>query len=98
MDDRTIETIHPPFICPVCGYDKLEENPLDDTHEICPCCSIQFGYNDAGPNGKRYYHLKLRQIWVNKYMPWWSKSRLPPDNWSPGKQLLKAYLTYKDSY
>ncbi len=35
--------------CPVCGY-KLDFAPWRDeaaSHEICPCCGIQFGYHDT---------------------------------------------------
>ena len=35
------------YICPVCGYDGLEEPPYDETglgnYDICPCCGYEFG-------------------------------------------------------
>ena len=41
------------FVCPACGYDKLEEPPWRDpdavgggSDEICPNCKLQFGYDD----------------------------------------------------
>lgn len=35
------------YKCPVCGYDKLEEPPEEQTFEICPNCGVEFGYHDA---------------------------------------------------
>lgn len=35
------------YICPICGYDKLKENPYYNENlascEICPCCGFEFG-------------------------------------------------------
>ena len=39
------------FICPVCGWNDLEQDPSMKTHEICPCCGTQFGYDDC-PDAK----------------------------------------------
>jgi hypothetical protein len=38
------------YLCPVCGYDWLTEEPLvgpSASDEICPVCGIHFGYDDA---------------------------------------------------
>jgi hypothetical protein len=36
--------------CPVCAYPDLGGPAYDDTgcptFEICPCCGVEFGYND----------------------------------------------------
>ncbi|WP_276729934.1 hypothetical protein [Bacillus sp. (in: firmicutes)] len=36
--------------CPVCGFKGLTEPPYDHegnhSHEICPCCGFQFGFDD----------------------------------------------------
>lgn len=36
--------------CPVCGFKGLAEPPYDHegnhSHEICPCCGFQFGFDD----------------------------------------------------
>lgn len=69
--------------CPVCGF--LGEPPED--HSICPCCGTQFAYHDSGPLPKLVYHLKLRRIWVDTGMKWWSKVHNPPIGWDPQAQL-----------
>lgn len=72
--------------CPVCGYDGLLEPAYDSfgdpSFEICPCCSVEFGYEDASRS-----HESLREEWVAKGMPWWSDVRKPPAGWDPVKQL-----------
>ncbi|WP_214691652.1 MULTISPECIES: hypothetical protein [unclassified Exiguobacterium] len=38
------------YICPVCGYDGLEESAYNEydlpSFEICSCCRFQFGDDD----------------------------------------------------
>ena len=38
------------YICPICGYDKLNKSPYDEigepTFETCPCCGFEYGYDD----------------------------------------------------
>lgn len=46
--------------CLVCGHPGLEEDPRRSTHEICPCCGTQFGYDDAQAS-----HAELRQAWLD---------------------------------
>ena len=71
--------------CPVCGFNGLDEPPYDAygcaTFEICPCCGIQFGYDDFSRT-----HEALRAEWVDRGMPWWSQSRKPPVNWDAAAQ------------
>ncbi|RBP15900.1 hypothetical protein DFR50_107170 [Roseiarcus fermentans] len=71
--------------CPVCGYDGLEEPAYDDvgapSYEICPCCGIEFGYEDASRS-----HESLREEWIAKGMPWWADDK-PPPGWDPVQQV-----------
>ena len=73
-------------LCPVCGYDDLDEAPRDEldcaSFEICPCCGTQFGYDDAARD-----HASLRDEWVGTGMAWWSRSHKPPIGWDPAEQL-----------
>jgi predicted RNA-binding Zn-ribbon protein involved in translation (DUF1610 family) len=37
------------YICPICGFDELEEKPYINgggSHEICPSCGFQFEYSE----------------------------------------------------
>lgn len=75
--------------CPICGYDGLSEPAWDGenpSHEICPSCGIEFGYEDMKPP-RHLRHLELREAWIQRGMPWFSKSRPPPPAWDPSQQL-----------
>ena len=67
--------------CLVCGYDGLDEPAYDDagapSFEICPCCGVEFGYEDASRS-----HKSLRDEWIAKGMLWWADDKPPPD-WDP---------------
>lgn len=74
-------------ICPVCGYDRLEEMAYDGTapsFEICPSCGTEFGYDDSGRS-----HEELRSTWVAKGCHWWSTFQSPPPGWDPTDQLAR---------
>ena len=77
------------YLCPICNYDGLYEKPYDDqgfgSDEICPCCGFQFGLDDY-PN-KEDGQEKWRKEWIEKGCPWFSKTRLPSQNWNPQNQL-----------
>ena len=80
--------------CPVCGY-CLDFRPWTDlsaADEMCPCCGIQFGYDDvAGGNIKKRQgvYLSWRRRWIEAGMPWKSKGRKSPQNWDPSVQLAR---------
>ncbi len=77
------------YTCPVCNYDRLFKSPYSKngsgSYEICPCCGFQFGYDDY-PN-KEETQVKWRKNWIRDKYPWYSKTRLPPDDWNPKKQI-----------
>jgi hypothetical protein len=64
------------YTCPVCGYDRLSEAPLNFT--ICPCCGTEFEYDDA-----RATHAQLRTAWLRDGARWWSPVDSPPPDWDP---------------
>lgn len=70
-------------ICPVCGYDQLEDPPRN--HNICNSCGTQFGYDDSTTS-----HEELRRRWVEEGMNWWSIYTDPPRNWDPVTQLMNV--------
>jgi hypothetical protein len=81
------------FACPVCGYPGLDEPPWAEdspSYDICPCCGVEFGYDDfaAGDADLRpARHRELRRRWIDAGRPWWSQSRPPPPGWDPARQL-----------
>ena len=78
--------------CPVCGYVGLLEPAWADdspSYEICPCCGIEFGYDDSSTTqeGRRTRHRELRADWIAAGYPWWSTEQDPPTGWDPVVQL-----------
>ena len=68
-------------LCPVCGYDDLEDGAVSG--EICSCCGTEFGYSDHLRS-----HEQLRQRWINqKFACWWSPYTPMPSGWSAVLQL-----------
>lgn len=75
------------YICPVCGFDGLEEEPYsqgnEPSYEICPCCGFEFGFN--GDNNADVF-IAFRTIWLNNGGKWFIPNRKPA-NWDMQKQL-----------
>jgi hypothetical protein len=78
----------PPYRCPVCGYLGLEEPPRTEesgaSYEICPSCGFEFGVTD---DSRGISYEQRRAEWVAGGMKWWSRSRRPPPDWDPRRQL-----------
>lgn len=78
------------YECPVCGYPDLTEPPFvggEASFEICPCCGVEFGYQDTGRT-----HAQLRKQWIDSGMPWHSRAQGPSTSWDPKEQLRLAEL------
>lgn len=77
------------YKCPVCNYGGLFEKPYDEdgigSDEICPCCGFQFGYDDFPEKGRQI--SQWRENWRINGCKWFSKQRMPPENWNLKKQL-----------
>jgi hypothetical protein len=84
----------------VCGYDLGFEPWYDEisgeaaSHEICPSCGIQFGYDDVfeacGNEGSREeLQLRWREEWISTGMKWNSVGIPQPLNWNPNDQLRR---------
>jgi hypothetical protein len=83
----------------VCGYPGLDESPYDyanPTYEICPCCGIEFGYEDSAPTPEEWPARckELRDKWIKDGANWWAAvaGEEPPDGWDPIEQMRKAGL------
>lgn len=86
--------------CPVCGFDlgfaAWVGNSASD--EICPCCGIQFGYDDAADGNivrRRSIYVEWRQTWITEGMPWRGNQARKPEHWDPAKQLSNAEVSSK---
>ena len=84
------------FICPVCGYPDLEEQPRSDStggsYEICPSCGIQFGYSDEAGGDKdarKELYRRWREEWIKAGMTWDKGRTKPPIGWDAREQLRK---------
>jgi hypothetical protein len=76
------------YVCPVCGYEGLEEDPRPPagggSFEICPSCGFQFGVSD---DDRGFSYEKWRQHWIEEGMIWDKGRSSPPDGWNPVAQL-----------
>ena len=79
--------------CLACGC-ELDFVPwvgIFPSDEICPCCGVQYGYDDAAGgdiNERHAIYKKLRRRWILEGMPWKSIGISKPDSWDPVKQLI----------
>ena len=69
-------------ICPVCGYDDLDEGPFTEeggypTYEICPCCGFEFGYDDEAAG---FSYTAFREKWIASGFRWFTEEE-QPNNW-----------------
>ncbi len=87
------------YICPICGYDKLDEPPYGEngepSFEICPCCGFEYGYDDFD---QHYTFESYRANWLKKGAKWVDKD-LKPNDWDLEKQLTNIEkLQFKENY
>lgn len=70
-------------ICPVCGWDELEEPPFNEygfpSYEICPCCGFETGYHDSNLG---YTFEKYREKWLEKGFPFLHIEDEKPQEWN----------------
>ena len=66
-------------ICPVCGYDQLDEPPYDEygfpSYEVCSCCGFEYGFDDGS---RGYTFEKYRKEWIDKGYKYFNKLKEPP--------------------
>ena len=83
------------YVCPVCGFPKLNEPPRSLTggasNEICPACGFEHGVDD---DDKGRSHASAREVWRRGGMQWASQGQPQPKAWKPEAQL--ASVTPKD--
>lgn len=76
------------YICPVCGFNNLDEYP-DLSYEICPCCGVEYGFDDF--DFKSLTFDTIRNKWLNEGAKWFNKKE-KPKNWNLEEQLKNLEL------
>ena len=80
------------YICPVCGYDKLMEEPFDKdgnpSYEICNCCGFEFGYDDGSEGVTPDFY---RKEWIGQGAKWFN-IKFKPEEWNLQEQLKNIDL------
>ena len=75
------------YICPVCGFDKLNEPPFDrkglPSYEVCPCCGFEFGFDGIA---NRSAFIAFRRRWIESGAKWFMPGSRPK-GWDMKKQL-----------
>ena len=72
--------------CRVCGLfiDSLPwgKDGKSPTYEICPCCGVEFGYEDYTVKSAKNY----RSLWTRQGCKWFNL-REKPSNWNLEEQM-----------
>lgn len=74
-------------LCRVCGY-KTPNPPWGEdgkkpSYSICPCCGVEFGYEDSTMASIKTYRRK----WKEQGYPWFVPD-LMPKNWQANRQYM----------
>jgi hypothetical protein len=82
------------YRCRVCGW-KLPDPPwgMDGRtplYEYCPCCGVEFGYQDATPAGAR----RFREQWLARGAHW-AEPDQRPEQWSLDDQLAEIPIEFR---
>lgn len=80
--------------CRVCGL-FIEDKPWGEdgncpTYEYCPCCGVEFGYQDYTVESTK----EFRKKWIENGAKWDSLEE-KPENWDLEKQLMDIPDEYK---
>src|SRR5438477_9835598 len=77
------------YRCKMCGYDQMPDPP--NRHNICPCCGIEYGVDDAFES-----YEELRNDWLRAGAPWFSQLEpyVVPAGWNAWDQLDRAGYVY----
>jgi len=81
------------YICPICGFQGLDEAPYDEdlnaSYDICPCCGVEFGYDDFKNDNVKFEIA--RNKWISNGAKWFNKNK-KPKNWILEAQLKNTEL------
>jgi len=65
IEKRSILMPQNEYVCRVCGYINDEitwEKGIYPTYNICPCCGVEFGYEDSDLASIRKYRERKNRI------------------------------------
>ena len=81
------------YVCRVCGAEQLDppwgEDGKNATFDLCDCCGVEFGYEDATLMGIRRY----REEWLSNGAKWKVEKEKPKD-WLLEQQLKNVPKEY----
>ncbi|RAI82673.1 hypothetical protein BFS35_003020 [Macrococcoides goetzii] len=91
------------YICPVCGYNQLEEEPykfFDDnifnaSFEICSCCGFQFGFDDDNIASQHKQKITLKEAHKIYFDNWEKNGYKIFSKIKFGDRILTDYLPLK---
>lgn len=85
------------FACRVCGYIGSDppwgEDGQVPSFAICPCCGVEWGYEDLTPLGAS----KFRERWLQSGASWRDESARPSD-WNLENQLKNVPPEFSIKY
>jgi hypothetical protein len=74
------------YLCRVCGWHQNDPpwggNAETPSFEICDCCGVEFGYEDATSEGV----IRFRKLWLAEGAPWFDEFKMPA-KWDLSSQL-----------
>ena len=85
-------------ICPVCGYNQLNEPPFDSfgypSYEICACCGYEYGFDDES-EGLSF--SEYREKWINNGFKYRDEGE-KPKSWDKSMMLRQLKNIEKVNY
>lgn len=82
------------FYCRVCWYKNIDkpwwDNNKTPTFDICPCCWVEFWYEDNNLSSV----ISYRNKWINDGCNWFDIN-LKPINWNLNEQLFNIPDNFK---
>jgi rubredoxin len=75
------------------GGPPYEAELGEASYDVCPCCGFEFG-NDDNPGTVRQgaSFEEYRREWIADGCRWFMSGGVPPDGWSPRRQLDEARI------
>lgn len=78
-------------VCKICGLEFGDFYPWGEygdlaSFDICPCCGVEWGYEDCNEESS----IRYRTSWINNGMNWFQPEK-KPKNWNGYQQLQKIF-------